>query len=383
MKVGAFGYFLLMFNLSAIAQDSNNIYINRVDSLAQSLIVNKKTSGLMLAIKIDNAKTFSKEYGYSNVEIKKQVNSTDEFRIASVTKMVTAVAIMQLIEQKKLELKDTISKFFKDFPNGNKITIYQLLSHTSGIPNWWDEEGGLPENKPDDFPMCKEPHIYLQQMRKMSFFEPGTKYFYSNSEYVLLGEIIEKLSGMTYEAYLKKNIFHKAKMRYTEVEYSFNSKPSWAQGYKLINTNDTTFSKPDSITMPFAAGALRSNSTDLLKFVDALFNGELIKQSTLQLMTKYAVTNSGLPVYDAMFYPNGANAPKRPDYIKKYGYGLGFSLMEVYGQPLVWHNGSISGFSSNLIYMPNTKTTVVLLSNTEKGSATIWQEVLKNITKLR
>jgi D-alanyl-D-alanine carboxypeptidase len=372
--------FCLLANAS-FGQRTNQIYIQKMDSLVQTLISSKKSVGFMLGIKEDNQNTILKNYGLTNLITKKAVTSDGEFRIASVTKPLTAVAVMTLVEKGKLNLSDTISKFFKNFPNGDKITIYQLLSHTSGIPNWW--EGGMPKDEPKDFPMCKEPHLFLQNMRTTSFFEPGTKHCYSNSGYVLLGEIIELVSGMKYEKYLQENIFIKANMKHTEVEYSPNAKSNWAKGYKQNSPTDTTFSDPDIYAMPFAAGALRSNAQDMINFIDALYKGKLVKKSTLNLMTKYAKTKNGIPVYDAMFFPNNFTPPPSPNHIKKYGYGLGFNLMEVYNEPIVWHSGGIAGFNSILVYIPKSKTKLIFLANTENGIIPIWEDLQKAFVKLK
>jgi D-alanyl-D-alanine carboxypeptidase len=360
-------------------KDDNKNTIYQIDSLVQSLISSKKSAGFMLGIQIQGNKPYLKEYGVTDVQTKRPVKANSIFRIASVTKPMTAVAIMTLVEKGKLSLTDKLSTFFKDFPNGDKITIYHLLSHTSGIPNWW--EGGMPSDEPKDFPMCQQPHLYLQRMKTTSFFEPGSKHSYSNSGYVLLGEIIERVSGMNYEKYLRSTIFSKAGMKNTMIENEKNKNANWVNGYKQNSPTDTAFSAPDVYAMPFAAGALRSNAIDLLRFLSAFNAGKLVKEATTKSMTAQAVTNSGLLVYDAMYFPPDFTPPSPPAHIKKYGYGLGFSLMEIYGVPVVWHSGGIAGFNAIMIYLPKTKTKIVLLSNTENGIMPAWEELQKVIIK--
>jgi D-alanyl-D-alanine carboxypeptidase len=381
MRIAVTVLLLSTFISSTFSQTNDSPCVKKIDSLVQTLINSKKSLGFMLGIKEQDKKPFLKEYGQTDLATKKAVTNNSEFRIASVTKPITAVAVMTLIENGKLKLSDTISKFFADFPNGDKITIYQLLSHTSGIPNWW--EGEMPKDEPKDFPMCKQPHLYLAKMKTASFFEPGTKHCYSNSGFVLLGEIIEMVSGMSYGDYLKKNIFAKANMKHTEVEYKPNTNKNWVKGYKQNNPSDTTFSDPDIYTMPFAAGCLRSNSADMINFLDALYKEKLVKKSTLELMTKYAETKNGIPVYDALFFPNNFTPPPPPSHVKKYGYGLGFNLMEIYDTPIVWHSGGIAGFNSILIYIPKSKTKIVFLSNTENGIMPIWEDLQKEIVKFK
>ncbi len=365
-------------NRTLAQNEVNQQNVLQLDSLFQSLIAKKKSAGLMIGIQINNATPYFKEYGSSDTQ---PIQRNNSFRIASITKPFTAVAVMSLVEKGKLKLTDRLSMFFKDFPNGKNITIYHLLSHTSGIPNWW--EGEMPSDEPKDFPMCKQPHLYLQKMKKTSFFEAGTKHSYSNSGYVLLGEIIEIVSGMSYEAYLQSTIFDKVKMPNTVVENEKNRNKNWVNGYKQNNPTDTTFFAPDTYAMPFAAGCLRSNSTDMIRFINALYNGELVKKSTLKIMNDYALTNTGVPVYDAMYFPNGFTPPPPPSHVKKYGYGLGFSLMEIYETPVVWHSGGIAGFNSILMYIPKSKTKIILLSNTENGIMPIWEEIQKIIVKIQ
>ncbi|WP_436489016.1 serine hydrolase domain-containing protein [Chitinophaga sp. ARDCPP14] len=350
---------------------ANAAITNSIDSLVQTLITNKQTAGFMLGIENDHQQPFVKAYGIADLTTGKPVNVASEFRIASITKPFTAVALMTLVEQGKVGLYDKLSKYFKDYPKGDSITIYQLLSHTSGIPNWW--EGETPANTPGNFPMCKNPHLYLQAMKKPFLFEPGTKHSYSNSGYVLLGEIIEQVSGLPYMDYLKAHVLSKAGMHQTLWDEGHDLDDTWAKGYQKIN--DTTFKEPTNYTMPYTAGSLRSTAADLIKFLDALYSGKIIKKSSLQKMTTYALTSSGKPVDEAMFFPNNFVPPPPPAYLKRYGYGLGFTLTEIYGTPIVWHTGGIAGFNSIMLYIPKSKTKIILLANTENGVIPIWEQL--------
>jgi CubicO group peptidase (beta-lactamase class C family) len=188
-----------------VVSDGNTARINAIDNLIKKLVSDKKTVGFSFGIQIGEATPIIKEYGLANLEKGLPVKSTDQFRIASVTKPITATAILKLVELGELSLNDRINKFFPDYPNGQNISIYQLLSHTSGIPNWWD--GGMPGSTPKSFPMCDSPHMYLQQMKNGSLFAPSEFFKYSNSGYILLGEIIEIVSGIKYDEFLKKGHF--------------------------------------------------------------------------------------------------------------------------------------------------------------------------------
>ncbi|MTI29405.1 serine hydrolase domain-containing protein, partial [Xanthovirga aplysinae] len=318
--------------------------IKEIDSLLKKLTLDKNTAGVSFGIQVDNSQPYLATYGYANVGQKLKVKSSTEFRIASVTKPFTATAIALLIEQGSIALNDPINKFFPGFPNGGKVTIYQLLSHTSGIPNWW--EGGLPEDTPENFPMCETPHKYIQGMDKVFHFEPGTKHAYSNSGYVLLGEIIEQVSGKSYSDFLKLKIFSPSKMKNTQMVDIYGSSDHWAQGYALDSKKEKLFIEPVFIHMPFAAGGLQSNVSDLLSFANTLFEDRLIGKSLLNQMTSYAKVINEKPVYEALYFPADFSPPAPPKNMKKNGYGLGFSLMEVNGKPIIWHSGGIPGFNS-------------------------------------
>jgi D-alanyl-D-alanine carboxypeptidase len=106
-----------------------------------------------------------------------------------------------------------------------------------------------------------------------------------------------------------------------------------------------------------------------------------LKCASINAMTTPALTSSGVPVYDAVYFPKGMTPPTPPPHIKKYGYGLGFSLMEIYGVPVVWHSGGIAGFNAIMMYLPQSKTKIVLLSNTENGIMPVWEDLQKVIVK--
>ncbi|HYF69178.1 MAG TPA: serine hydrolase domain-containing protein [Ohtaekwangia sp.] len=379
--------FILLFGFLFASQlvygQANNTRtkINKIDSLLQQLISDKKTVGFAFGIQIGDAEPITKEYGLAHLSTGKRVTPTDQFRIASITKTFTATAVMKLIELKKLNLTDSLTKFFPNYPNGENISIYQLLSHTSGIPNWWD--GEMSGNVPNDFPMCKKPHQYLQGMKKNALFAPGEFYSYSNSNYVLLGEIIETVSGQSYESFLLEHIYKPARMNATELEYIEKTSDHWVRGYVRDTTQAVPFVDPDIYHMPFSAGGLRSTTHDLLKFIEALNTGKIVSEKSLKKMTSYALLNDGRPVYEGVYRAPNA-APRKPHQeFQKRGYGLGFNLMELYTLPVYYHSGGIAGFNSYLIRIPKNNTTIALLANTENGIVPVLKAILKLATEIK
>ena len=353
---------------------------NKIDGLISDLVELKRTVGVTYGIQIEDSISLTKAYGLANLKDSILLHSEHQFRIASVTKPITATAVLQLIEAGELSIEDKINKFFPDFPKGNLITVYQLLSHTSGIPNWW-QAGGMPEQTPKDFPMCADPHRYIEKMKKTSLFEPGSFYSYSNTGYVLLGEIIEIVSGMSYESYIDKHIFDPSGMKNTELEHIEMSSSNWVSGYAFNRSSKDPFVEPQYYHMPFAAGGLRSTPQDLLNFMNALFSGRLVSETSLTMMTSYAKLNNGKPVYEGTYSQSG-ESKQPPGNLKNIGYGLGFQLMENFETFTISHGGDIAGFNAVLLYIPKSETKLVILANTENGILSKLKEIEKAATHI-
>jgi CubicO group peptidase (beta-lactamase class C family) len=358
--------------------DKNISKINELDSCIQKLILKNKAAGIAFGIQIGDEKPIIRQYGFADLNVKRQIDPSDQFRIASITKPFTATAILKLVEQKKFSLDDKLHTFFPDFPNGKNISIYQLLSHTSGIPNWWD--GELPESTPKDFPMCANPHQYLQLMKRNSLFTPGEFYSYSNTGYVLLGEIIENVSGKSYDDFLHENVFVPAEMTDTEMEHIERSSKKWLKGYAIDTSRTVSFVEPEVYHMPFAAGGLRSTVLDLLKFIKALNTEKIISAASVREMTSYALLKSGRPVYEGRY---SSTTTKSQENIEKIGYGLGFKLREHNQLPVYYHDGGIAGFQSYLFHVPKNNTTIVLLANTEDAFTQVLKDIRQIATEIK
>ncbi|MEO1449455.1 MAG: serine hydrolase domain-containing protein [Bacteroidota bacterium] len=339
-------------------------YVERIETRLERLVKYNRSLGISYALKLDSI-DISGAYGKPELGSGQTVDPTHQFRIASITKPLTATAIMQLIEADSIGLDTKLNRFFPAYPLGEDITLYQLLSHTSGIPNWY--EAAMPADQPPDFPMCPSPHQYLAHMEPASHFTPGTAFAYSNSGYVLLGEIIELVSGLPYATYLQQHIFAPAGMTQTEMEY-IERRPgeNWVRGYAFNPEADPPFVAPESYHMPFSAGGLRSTPHDLQLFLDALLHGKLLPADRVEEMMRYATLADGRPVYENPYTPDGT-PPQFPSNVRKFGYGLGFEIVENFGMKEVFHGGGIAGFNGMLIYIPHNRLRLTILSNTEDG----------------
>ncbi|MBL4870404.1 MAG: beta-lactamase family protein [Robiginitomaculum sp.] len=308
-------------------------------------------------------------HGMADIELKKPITKDTQFRIASITKPITAACILKLIEIGELSFDTTIDTYFPKFPRAKEVTIYQLLTHTSGIPNWW---GRLPHTAPDDFMSSGLAHQWLAKMNVVYLFDPGTQWDYSNSGYLLLGEIIERVTHTSYNDAVKRLVLSKVGAGATEIENPALRSPLWAKGYQSIGGS---LLRAKSISLPFAAGGLRSTLHDLLAFSDAVFHGHFLSSLSLAAMTSHATTTDDRPVGDALYVASGGVPEIHPPEVTEMGYGLGINTWVQSGERFYSHAGLIEGFGSYLIFAPRTQTTAVILSNSFRGTASLHEQL--------
>ncbi|MVM29033.1 serine hydrolase [Spirosoma sp. HMF4905] len=280
---------------------------------------------------------YQKAFGMANIELNVPMRPDHVFRIGSITKQFTAVAILQLMEQGKLSLQDEITRFIPDYPTqGKKITVEHLLTHTSGIKSYTDMKEFETIMKNDMTPTELIDFFKNQPME----FEPGTQWKYCNSGYFLLGYIIEKVSGKPYPQYLDDVFFKPLGM--TSSYYGDNAKliKNRASGYQAGKDGVDNASYL-SMTQPYAAGAIVSTVGDLWKWHQAVHSYKLVKKETLdKAFTRYKLRDGKLTDYG-------------------YGWGLG----TIKGSPTIAHNGGINGFLTSGTYLPREDVFVAVFSN--------------------
>ncbi len=280
---------------------------------------------------------YKKAFGMADLELNVPMHSDMIFRIGSITKQFTAVAILQLAGKGKLSLQDDIRKFIPDYPTqGHTITIEHLLTHTSGIKSYT----GMPvfesmmrkDMKPQEI-------IDVFKNEKMEF-APGTRWKYNNSAYILLGYIIEKVSGKSYEEYVKENLFIPAGMTNSGYGNELRIIKNRAKGYQ---ENNDVYENANylSMTLPYAAGSLISTVEDLWKWNQALHSHKLLSKTWLdKAFTAYKLS-TGKSTY----------------------YGYGWAVNPVQGSTAIEHGGGINGFLTDAIYLPAEDVFVAVLSN--------------------
>ena len=307
--------------------------------------------GASVVVVKDGKVIFRKGYGMANLELGVPVEPDMIFRLGSVTKQFTAVAILILAEQGKLSLDDEITKFLPDYPaKTQRVTVEQLLTHTSGIksytslPEWlliWRKDTELND-------------LICLFKDKPSDFAPGERWSYNNSGYVLLGAIIEKVSGQSYQDFVEKNIFQRLGMAHSFYDNTARVIPRRVTGYS--KGKDGYINAPYlSMTQPHAAGALVSSVDDLALWDAALYTDKLVKQETLKRAWTPAKLTNGKPTH----------------------YGFGWAINSYEGHTVIEHGGGINGFSTYALRMPEDRVFVAVLTNKDSGGPGPARVVLK------
>jgi len=313
---------------------------SHIDSLINPLIDSSKIAGAAIGISKGGKIIYIKSYGVSDLSTRTPLLVDATFAIASITKTFTAIAVLQLAENGLIQLDDDIRKYLPYNSKGKIITVRQLLNHQSGIKDY--TQSAIPGRlKGIQYPKDTLVHMLEQEG---FIFEPGTAMGYSNSGYYMLGLIIEKVSGMTYDDYLRKNIYAKAGLNQTcGCDSTRNSMPKLAKGYNTDKTGKLTIVQPGDFKMASAAGSLCSTVADLLKWNIALHKTEkLFTNESYNQMKMPAKLNDGTQVR----------------------YGLGLQLNHYKGNPVIFHRGVIEGFLSDARYFPEDDLTIITLINT-------------------
>ena len=307
----------------------------KVDERLNAAVKANQFSGAVLVAR-DGRVLVSKGYGMANLETETPNTPQTIFRLGSITKQFTATAILMLQEQGKLSVQDSICKYVTDCPAAwQPITLHHLLSHTGGVPNFTS----FPDyQKTMTLPTTVEALIARFKDRPLDF-QPGEKWSYSNSGYVLLGHVIEQASGQSYESFLQERIFAPLGMKSTGYDHNAKVLPRRAAGY-MPQGNTIMNAHYLDMTIPFSAGALYSTVEDLYLWDQALYTEKLLSKKSL----------------DTMFTPVKNN----------YGYGWGIDSQQ--GLKRIAHSGGIDGFVTFIARYPEAKAVVIVLCNNMRAN---------------
>jgi CubicO group peptidase (beta-lactamase class C family) len=273
-----------------------------------------------------------KGYGFRNAETKTQHDVYSVFQIGSLTKQFTGAVIQQLVLEGKLSVNDTLNKYFPEYLNAEKITIAQLLHHVSGIYNYTDNSDFMQNHVTEYF---NEAALWKMIKDKPLNFTPGSRFNYSNSGYLLLGYIIQKVTAQPYETAVRKYLFEKAGMTHSGFDFTHLASSEKTTGYLVYNDSVHTPAPIVDSTVSFSAGAIYSTVEDLYKWNTALNTGKILPEKVLE----------------SSYSP----------FLNHYGYGL--FIDSVHGKRRISHAGGIHGFVSYLTYLPVDKVSIIVLSN--------------------
>jgi CubicO group peptidase (beta-lactamase class C family)/uncharacterized protein YneR len=271
-------------------------------------------------------------YGLRDVANNFPNNSKTIFNVGSITKQFTATVILKLQEQGKLNVSDNINKYFPEFPNGHKISIEHLLTHTSGIFNYTDDKVFMQTQAAR--PVTREKMMAAFQDKPLKFV-PGSDWEYSNSNYILLGYVIEKVTNSTYESVVQNLIFKPLKMESTGVDLKKADSPNKAKGYVIYSQHGSKESEEFDPTVSYAAGAIYTTTGDLNIWLKAIAAGQIIsKESYIKAITPF-----------------------------KNNYGFGNYVYRLNGKTIIAHGGLTFGYTAYLGRVVEDDINIIILNN--------------------
>jgi CubicO group peptidase (beta-lactamase class C family) len=311
--------------VAASAQD-----LARMEQVIQSHVSAGTFMGTVLVAR-GGSVVIDKAYGMANVEWDVPNTTTTKFRLGSITKQFTAAAILLLEERGKLKLDDRVKTYLPDSPMAwDRINIFNLLTHTAGVPNFT----ASPDYNTVKLSARSADAAVAAFRERPLDFGPGEQMSYSNSGYLILGAIIEKVSGQTYEKFVTDNLFTPAGMADSGYDSNTTIIKRRASGY-VRSAGGYANAGYLHMSIPHAAGALYSTTHDLLKWEQALFAGKIVSKTSLEkMLTPF-----------------------------KNNYALGVTSALVNGRRVIAHGGGIDGFNTHLAYYPDSQTVVIVLSN--------------------
>lgn len=323
------GFALIAPFLFPVYLDAQKLNTARLDSLINAVDTNNKIMGA-LAISKNGRLLYNKAWGYREKDEKQELkaDTRTKYRIGSITKIFTSVMILQLAEEGKISLDNKLSEYYPEIPNAEKISIRQLLNHHSGLYNFTDSTYLSYYTSPKT-----HSEMLVMFERQEPDFEPGEKGAYSNTNYVLLGYILEKITGKTYAQNLKSKITSKTGLKDTYYGSKAEPKKNEARSFLFANSHWVTEPETD-MSIPGGAGAVVSTSADLVKFLEALFNYKLISKTSVRQMMD-----------------------------KEDGFGLGIFEFPFDEKKLYGHTGGIDEFHSIAGYFPSDSLAVAFTGN--------------------
>lgn len=326
----------LFIGFNSAAQDK----AAKAQALLEKLTNENNVIGATAGYSVNGETVWQASSGYTDQKTQQAFTTTTITRLASIAKPMTAIAVMQLVEQGLIDLDVPIQTYIPDYPKqaSTQITTRHLLSHTSGIGGY--KNGKEAETKKEYATLYNALVIFKE---RELLFEPGTRFNYTTYGYTVLGAIVEKVTGGSFGAYLQKNIWDKAGMTNTGVEKFGQKKQGQSSLYHQNSKGKTKAGTENNLSNRLPGGGVYSTLEDMLKFGNAIINNTFVKESTMNLMREHHSLEK-----------------------ERNGYGFGWFLYNPKPNEggIIGHSGEQTGSSTQLVIVPGLKTVVVILSNT-------------------
>jgi D-alanyl-D-alanine carboxypeptidase len=326
---------------------------SKIDTDVRAALSASHAQGATIVIVRDGAVVFARSYGLRDVERSSPADEHTRYEIGSITKQFTAAAILQLEEAGKIDLDARVATYVPTAPHAGEITVRQLLTHTSGLADYTD----APNFDALAATTASFDRVLSPIAGKPLGFTPGSAFAYSNTNYLILGRIIERVSGQTWEAYVQQHLFLPAGMRESATMAQEDRLADMARGYAYAHGRAAA-SKPIAESWASSAGGIVSTADDLRRWSEALSSGRIISTSDYELLTTPARLTDGSVI--------------------PYGFGMKVDRFE--GQPRIWHDGNTNGFDGSDQFFPSQGVRIIVLTNTlAAGSDAIVEHVYDDL----
>jgi len=324
---------------------------SKIDADVAALLSRNHTQGATIAIIRDGSTLYTRGYGLSDVARSLPASIHTQYEIGSITKQFTAAAILKCKEAGKISLDAKLATYLPSLPHAGEVTIRQLLTHSSGYEDYTDV--------PNFETLASTPATFNQLVSTVASkplaFLPGTQFVYSNTNYLILGRVVEIASGQTWESFVKQNLFVPAGMTESATLAEESQLVDMARGYVYVKGRAME-SKPISESWVSSAGGIVSTTEDLKKWGGALASGQIISSADYELLATSAKLSDGTDS----------------------GYGFGLRIDRFEGQLRVWHGGNTSGYEGNDQFFPAQNVRIIVLTNTLDGGSGAIAELIYN-----
>ncbi len=392
-RLGAYALFIVVMVLTSCKEDkksgsktdlsNNKIDSHYIDQLIEQYHGTDNDPGLALMVIKNEEVIFQRTIGIDNIETGNTISSKSNFRIGSITKQMTALSVLMLADKKKIDLDEPLTIYFPEFPSHmDSITIRMLIYHTSGLMDYQTQTHNVQPERLERLlsgqeQLVEKDVIDLIKKTDSTYFKPGTEFRYSNTGYILLGELVKRTSKMSFKDFMKRNIFKPLGMDntlvYTNEDFEI---PERVLGHSRIESGwEVTDQNYSSALM--GDGGIYSNLEDLQKWSMFLSGKKKLKLSR-KSFNKYLLPGSWSNGSDLKLLNTANPEISNPNpLLSSHSYGFGWEIGNYNGKDYIFHGGASIGFRHMLLFQPSKELFIVLLTNRNKASRELIEPIFK------